>query len=335
MRNPHGGGHPTMVDVAADAGVSLKTVSRVVNGAPNVDPAMAERVAASIDRLGYQRNALAASLRSGARDTIGFVSADLSNTFYMRVAAAAAAAALERGIRLIVASSEEDAAAERTLTLDLCQRQVGGLLVVPTASDHRYLAPEAARGTPVVFLDRPGRGIVADEFLIDNRGGARAAVAELLAAGHERVAVLLDAPTIFTMSERRAGALDAFAALGRAADPRLIVEDLHTPAAARAALERLLDTERPPTAVFCANNRSTVGALEAILAADAPVALTGFDDFELSGLVPRPIRVVDYDVAELGARAARTLLDRISGADETEPRTRLQPTRLVDRGLRR
>jgi LacI family transcriptional regulator len=90
MRNPRGDVHPTMVDVAADAGVSLKTVSRVVNGAPNVDPAMAERVAASIDRLGYQRNALAASLRSGARDTIGFVSADLSNTFYMRVAAAAA-----------------------------------------------------------------------------------------------------------------------------------------------------------------------------------------------------------------------------------------------------
>src|SRR3546814_2939631 len=101
-------GRPTMVDVASDAGVSLKTVSRVINGQPNVDAALIERVNTSIARLGFHRNALAASLRSGSRDTIGFLAADLSNTFYMTVAAAVSAIAIRRGMQVILASSEAD-----------------------------------------------------------------------------------------------------------------------------------------------------------------------------------------------------------------------------------
>lgn len=325
-------GRPTMVDVAADAGVSLKTVSRVINGQPNVDAALIERVNASITRLGFHRNALAASLRSGSRDTIGFLAADLSNTFYMTIAAAVSTIAIRRRMQVIMASSEEDAAAERTLALDLCQRRVGGLLLVPAGGDQSYLAGEAAAGTPVVFLDRPGGGLDGDAVLIDNRGGARDAVAELLRAGHERIAVLLDSPSIFTMAERRDGVLDAFAQAGRDADPSLIVTGLHTPAAARDAMERLLDTDRPPTAVFCGNNRSTIGALEAILPRDADVAVTGFDDFELAEVLPRRIRVVDYDTERLGTVAAETLFARIDGHASAEPSRFLLPTRIVDRG---
>lgn len=326
-------GRPTMVDVAADAGVSLKTVSRVINAEPNVDAAMAARVTASVERLGYHRNALAASLRSGTRDTIGFVSADLSNTFYMAIAAAVSAVARERGMQVIIASSEENPATERTLALDLAQRRVAGLIVVPSGDDQAYLDSEVQRGTPVVFLDRPGRGIRADELLIDNRGGARAAVAELLAVGHEKIAVLLDAPDIYTMVERRAGAEEAFAAAGRIPDPRLVIDGLHTPAHARAAMTALLAGPDAPTAVFCGNNRVTIGALEALFVADADVALSGFDDFELSHLLPRAIRIVDYDTSELGARAARTLLDRIDGTASAS--TFLLPTHLVTRGLGR
>lgn len=323
---------PTMIDVAAAAGVSLKTVSRVINSEPNVDPAMTARVHEAIGQLGYHRNALAASLRSGTNDTIGFVSADLANTFYMEVAAALSAVAVKRRMHVVMASSEEDPGTERQLALDLCMRRVAGLILVPTASDHSYLAAEVDRGIPVLFLDRPGTGIVADAVLIDNRGGARAAVAELLADGHERIAILLDAPEIFTMRERRDGAWEAFAAAGREPDPALVVTGLHTPRAAREAMERLLDSPHPPTAVFCGNNRVTVGALEAILPRAADVAVTAFDDFELSGLLPRRIRVVAYDVAELGTMAATVLLDRIADHSPHDPTTRLVPTRLVDRG---
>jgi len=324
-------GRPTMVDVAADAGVSLKTVSRVINAEPNVDPAMIERVQASVARLGYHRNALAASLRSGNRDTIGFIAADLSNTFYMAVAAAVSSIASRERMHVVMASSEEDADTERALALDMCQRQVGGLIVVPTADDHSYLAREVELGTPVVFLDRPGSGIPGDAILLDNRGGARAAVAEMLEEGHRRIAVLMDARAIYTMGERWRGVLDAFAAVGREPDPALVIEDLHTPALAREAMQRLLDSDDAPTAVFCANNRATIGALEAILPARADVAVAGFDDFELSRLLPHRIRIVDYDLADLGARAARTLLARAQNPATTS-HTQLVSTRLVDRG---
>ena len=324
-------GRPTMVDVAADAGVSLKTVSRVINGQPNVDAGLIERVNASIARLGFHRNALAASLRSGSRDTIGFLAADLSNTFYLTVAAAVSAVAIGRGMQVIMASSEEDAQSERTLALDLCQRRVGGLILVPAGEDQSYLRGEVAAGTPVVFLDRPGGGLEGDAVLIDNRGGAHAGVAELLRDGHERIALLFDSPSIFTMTERRQGFLDAFAEAGRTPDPALLVSDLHTPAAAREAMERLLTAEHPPTAVFCANNRSTIGALEAILPRDADVAVTGFDDFELAQVLPRRIRIVDYDTDRLGTVAAETLFARIDDAGR-EPARFLLPTRLVDRG---
>ncbi|WP_295784049.1 LacI family DNA-binding transcriptional regulator [uncultured Microbacterium sp.] len=324
-------GRPTMVDVAAEAGVSLKTVSRVINGEPHVDPGMAARVLDAVDRLGYHRNALAASLRSGDRDTIGFIAADLSNTFYMAIAAAVSAVASRERMHLVMASSEEDAVRERTLALDLCQRQIGGLIVVPTAVDHSYLSREVELGTPVVFLDRPGSGIPADAILLDNRGGARDAVAELLADGHRRIAVLLDAGGIFTMTERLAGAREAFAAAGLDLDPALVVEGLHTPAVARDAVDRLLDAQEPPTAVFCANNRITIGALEAVVSRGSTVAITGFDDFELSRLLPRRIRIVDYDITALGARAAETLLTRRADP-ATGSHTHLVPTCLVDRG---
>lgn len=324
-------GRPTMVDVAADAGVSLKTVSRVINGEPNVDPAMIERVQAAVARLGYHRNVLAASLRSGNRDTIGFIAADLSNTFYMAVAAAVSAVAARERMHLVMASSEEDAATERTLALDLCQRQVGGLIVVPTADDHSYLQREVELGTPVVFLDRPGTGIPADTILLDNRGGARAAVAELLAAGHRRIAILLDARSIYTMSERWAGVEEAFKEVGREPDPARVIDAVHTPASAREVMLRLLDDDDPPTAVFCANNRLTIGALEAILTRGAAVDVAGFDDFELSRLLPRRIRVVDYDIVDLGRYAAETLLRR-AASPATSSHTHLLPTRLVDRG---
>lgn len=322
---------PTMVDVAGDAGVSLKTVSRVINGVSTVDPALVERVQDSIARLGFRRNTMAANLRSGSRDTIGLVTADLANTFYTTVARAVSAVAMERNIQVLMASTDEDPGTEQRIVRDMSERSVGGLIVVPSGDDQEVLEAERRRGTAVVFLDRPANGVSADAVLIDNRGGARAAVAELLAAGHRRIGVLLDSLSIYTMAERKAGAVEAYTDIGVPIDDDLITTDLHTPDHARAEMERLLSSDDPPTAVFCANNRVTIGALEAILPREVPVEVTGFDDFEAAHLISRRIRVVDYDADLLGRTAAEQLLARIAG-DDSPPRTTFIPTRLVNRG---
>lgn len=324
---------PTMKDVAASAGVSLKTVSRVVNAAPNVDPSLADRVAAAVAELGFRRNDLASSLRAGrTTSTIGLIIEDLANPFYSSIASAVAKVARERDTLLITSSVEENPDRERALILELCQRRVDGLLIVPAGDDHSYLRMEIEMGTPAIFLDRPAVGLDADAVLLDNQGGAASAIDRLVAGGHRRIGVLLDAPTIFTTKERLAG---VWSAVDRAGLPRrdvLVADTLHEPAVAAAALAGMLDLADPPTAVFCGNNRVTVGALGELVRRDAAVDLIGFDDFEASALMPRPFSVVTYDDREVGRQGAELLFLRIDGARDPH-RTVVLPTHIEARGV--
>ncbi len=321
-----------MVDVALDAGVSLKTVSRVVNQVPTVDPVLVEKVLTSIKKLGFRRNEVAASLRSGGETkTIGLITADLSNTFYATLSSAVASVARSHDFQVIMASSEESPELERSTALALCQRRVSGLIIVPTSSDHSYLRPEVELGIPVVFVDRPGAGLDADSIVVDNRWGAYAAAERLLNAGHRRIALLLDSLSIFTMRERHAGVQDACAAFQVELNPELIAVGVHSPEQAVQTMAEMLSLDDPPTAVVCGNNRSTIGAVEEIWRRGAKVEVVGFDDFEMSRLLPQAVTIVDYDTAALGTIAADRLFERIAG-DASPPSARLLPTHLVTRG---
>src|SRR3954447_17864489 len=159
---------PTMRHVAERAGVSLKTVSRVINHEQAVSPATGERVRAAIGELGFRRNALASSLRRGSTSaTLGLVIEDVANPFYSAVAQAVESAARERGFLLITGSCEEDPQRERELIQTLMGRRVDALLLVPAGRerDHQWIEREVLQTTPVVFLDRPPRGIEADTVL--------------------------------------------------------------------------------------------------------------------------------------------------------------------------
>src|ERR671934_938311 len=207
-----------MRDVASTAGVSLKTVSRVVNGEAGVKADTAARVEAAIARLGFARNDVARSLRHGRAGAIGLVIEDVANPFYSAIARAVEDAAHARGHILITGSCEEDPTRERQLVLRLLRRLVDALLIVPAGSDHRYLLPELGAEVPIVFLDRPPRDVDTDTVLLDNVGGARAGVEHLLRQGHERIAFVGDSPELFTAGERLSGYR---AALGDAgAEPR-------------------------------------------------------------------------------------------------------------------
>ncbi|MGI5237855.1 LacI family DNA-binding transcriptional regulator [Dactylosporangium sp. CA-139066] len=321
-----------MADVAARAGVSLKTVSRVVNDAPHVQPELAERVLAAVAELGFRRNHLASSLRSGqATATIGLLIEEIANPFYATIAGAAAEMARQRDTMLIIASSEEDPAREQQLLRDMCARRVDGLLVVPAGHDHSFLRAEVELGTPVVFLDRPAGKLRADTVLLDNRGGARAGVRRLVEAGHRRVAVLLDSIGVYTMRERLDGAQDALVEAGAPYDNRLVRDGVRDPAAAGRVVAELLDQPDPPTAFFSLNNRITLGVIEELYRRGSDAALLAFDDFDLARLVPYPLTVIAYDAGEL-ARAATELLFRRIDGDRSWPHTVVLPTELVARG---
>lgn len=155
-----------MLDVAREAGVALKTVSRVVNGEPGVRPATAQRVNKAIARLRYQRNDLARRLRSHSPTaTLGLVVEDLASPFSATLARAVEDAVRDLGWLLVTGSTDGDAERERDLVNALIERQVDGLVIVPAGSDQRYLLPELRRGTPAIFLGRPPGGVEADTVL--------------------------------------------------------------------------------------------------------------------------------------------------------------------------
>jgi len=321
---------PTMWDVARDAGVSLKTVSRVVNGEGGVRPETAARVHEAIAALGFRRNDIARMLRQGRSSrTIGLVIEDVANPFYSAITRAVEELARERGYLVIASSSDEDPSRERDLIRLLCERRVEGLLVVPAGEDHRFLLPELRMGTPVVFMDRPPGNLDADAILIDNLGGARRAVEHLLAHGHRRIGMVGDLPAILTAVERRQGYVEALTAAGIGLEDRLVRLGSHDVAAAEEATRALLALRDPPTAIFTANNRNTVGALKAIRTAGPRTAVVGFDDFELADLLS--ITVVAHSPAEMGRQATELLCRRLEG-DRSPPRRIVLPVHLIPRG---
>ena len=325
-------GQATMRDVAEAAGVSLKTVSRVVNLEAGVRPELQRRVEEAIAALGFRRNVAARSLRTGHRiGSIGLIVADLMNPFYSSVAKAVEGVAARHGDVIIIGSSGEDATRERELVTNLLHRPVDGLIVVPAGNDHRYLEPERRMGAQIVFLDRGAGRIDADAVVLNNSGGATLGVAHLIRRGHRRIGFVGDSVGVRTAGERLDGYRDALAAAGIPYDEELV--RLGSPAVdmAETATRQLLGLDNPATAFFAANNRQCIGVLRAIRSAGRPIAVVGFDDFELADLLPVPVTVIAYDPAELGRAASELLFSRMAG-DARPPQRIVIPTRLIQRG---
>lgn len=322
-----------MHDVAKLAGVSLKTVSRVVNKEPSVRSSTLERVNEAIATLGFQRNDLARSLRPGqTSSTIGLVIGDVGNPFFSGIARAVEDVAREHDYLMVAGSSGEDPRHERELLATLYARRVDGILVVPAAGEHRFLQPEIDRGLHVVFVDRPPVDVAADAVLLDNLGGARRGVEHLIAQGHRRIGLLADDPDIYTARQRIQGYRDAMAAAGLEIDPQLLRLGCTDVIAARAEAGSLLDLDAPPTAIFAINNRMSLGALRALHERpDRLIALVGFDDLEYADMLRTPVTVVAHDPQAMGRRAAEVMFDRLAGST-APPRELVLPTTLLVRG---
>ncbi|MGE7384075.1 LacI family DNA-binding transcriptional regulator [Streptomyces sp. NPDC004126] len=320
-----------MKDVAARAGVGLKTVSRVVNGEPGVTPDTERRVQEAIEELGFRRNDSARVLRKGRTATVGLVLEDLADPFYGPLNRAVEEVARTHGALLINGSSAEDPDRERELALALCARRVDGLIVIPAGDDHRYLEPEIRAGVATVFVDRPACGIEADVVLSDSFGGARDGVAHLIAAGHRRIGFIGDHARIHTATERLRGYREAMARAGLPVSEAWVSLGSTAPERVAAAAGAMLAGPEPVTAVFAGNNRVTVTVVRVLAALPRPVALVGFDDFELADLLRPGVTVVAQDPAALGRVATDRLFQRLAGTPL--PPTRIElPTRLVPRG---
>lgn len=325
----------TMRDVAALAGVSIKTVSRVINGAPSVSDALRDRVTGAIARLDFRPNLAASSLRraDGATRQIALLLEDVANPFSAALSRAVEDAARERGTLVLAGSLDEDPLRETELVRAATLHRVDGILLVPAGPDHGYLEREVRNGTPVVFADRTPRGLAADAVLATNEEGAREAVLHLADHGHTEIAFLGGERRVSTSAERLAGYRAALAERGLAERPGRVADDLPDAGSAARAVAAMLDSGDPPTALFTAQNLVTIGAIRTLQerGLHGRVAVAGFDDFPMADLLLPRVTVVAQDVAGIGALAVRRLFERIAG-DASPPREERVPTSLVVRG---
>jgi LacI family transcriptional regulator len=327
----------TVKDIARVAEVSPMTVSRVLSGGKNVRPALREHVERVIAEVGYHRNENARSLRPGQRSgLVGVMITNIGNPYYAGVVQGIEQVVAATGRRILVGTTNEDADLERQLLSDFLGRQVEGLVVVPVGQDVDRFTTARLNDAPLVLASRTVADVPADAVLIDDVHGARDATSLMLDDGHRRIAFLGNKVTVSTGQRRLAGFRSAFDAHGVAPDESLVVLGLQDAATAEGAMRDLLARPEPPTAVFAANNRISVGAIRAIAKAltdgriDSPPRLSAFDSFDFADMAPFPLSVIDHDPAELGRVAARMLLSRLDGsADGEAPRLVELPVHIV------
>lgn len=323
----------TMTDVAARAGVSLKTVSRVVNNEPHVRPLVEERVRTAIRELGYRPDSRARDLATaGPGRLLGYVQVDAANPFFASVYRGLEDVVREADFLVIAGSTDADATTETALVEAFTELRVVGIVVAAARGSDELLRREIAQGVPVVCVDRLVPGLECDTVVADNREGTAAAVTHLWQRGHRRIAFLGGDPQVWTASERLAGYRQALHTLGGEAESDLVVVDVGDASRADVAARRLLVSDRPPTAMFCAQDRITAGVIAALHAEGRQhdIAVFGFDEIPFAAQLDPSVSVVAQDPYGMGRSAGQLLVDRLEGRRMTAARM-VVPTQLRHR----
>lgn len=323
-------------EVAKRAGVSIATVSYVLNGKRNVSPEVREAVLKAVQEVHYVPNVVAKSLRERRTKTLGCIVPDISNPFFASLIKAFESAARHKGFRVVVGNTEENERVEEDLMYNLLARKVEGIALVPTRNSLSYLQLLRER-VPIVIVDRLTADDTFDAVGAQNEEGAYRATTFLLEQGHRRILFLVSDLTLVNIQERLNGYRRAHLERKLPLKPASIVEcGRVTRSQTQEYVTQALETLRP-TAVIAATNRLTLVALEAArrlgLSIPRDLSLVGFDDFEWSSLLDPPLTVVAQPVEAMGQEAFRVLLDRITyGEASPQPFNVRLPCTLVVRG---
>jgi LacI family transcriptional regulator, galactose operon repressor len=301
---------PTMVDVAREAGVALRTVSRVVNDDPTVGPEYVAKVRAAIAALNFRPDERARQLRTGVTGTIGAA--------VRRIAEAnPALAAIEQtayaaGLTVLTSSTDFDEVREREILTSMCRQRLDGIIVEPIGKNHGYLEPELEAGVPVVAMDRPMSGISVDCVMSDNAFGIGMAFHHLHQHGHRRIAYIGDSERVFSGRERASAFRAALVAHGQPVEGLVHPGEITADRVA-AALDTVLGGTDPATALVTGNPDTTIAVLRRLGAqAASRLAIVGFDEVPLADLLQPALTVVAQDTAAIGRTAVELLCARIA-----------------------
>jgi len=309
-------------DVAAHAGVSVGTVSNVLNRPEIVARTTRDRVHAAIKALGFVRNESARQLRAGRSRTIGLVVLDVANPFFTDVARGVEDEAAAAGLAVILCNTDEQLDKEQRYLELLEEHRVQGVLITPVGEADRRLAPLQQRGTPVILVDSRSPSGRQCSVAVDDVLGGDAAMTHLLAEGHERISFVGGPVSLRQVADRRDGAVRALVRAGRAASDLEFIETsaLNVAAGQRAGAEiAALAPRQRPTAAFCANDLVALGLLQEMtrqrIRVPDELAIVGYDDIEFAAAAAVPLSSVRQPRQELGRMAAQLLLEEALGTD--------------------
>ena len=327
-------GATTIKEVAAEAGVSTASVSRVLAGVDGVTREVRERVRAAAAKLNYHPNRLARSLRVGQRKVIGVIIPDLRNPFFTAVAYGVEGTLYRAGYTLQLGNSDGQPEREQ-LQLGIMRGEgVAGLVFIAGNRPSANYDVLRSWDIPLVAVDRSPGGLEVDLVCSNNREGMRQAASHLLSLGYPEVAMVTGPAGIDVAEERLGGYRDALRNAGMPLREELIIRSDFRQEGGYAAMTRLLDMPKPPRAVVVANNLMTLGALQAIgerqVRIPDDLALVGFDDMPWASFLRPPLTTVAQSAEELGQVAAQLLLDRLKDPQRVVRQVVL-PTRLMIR----
>jgi LacI family transcriptional regulator len=322
----------SITDVARQAGVSVGTVSNVLNRPERVAPATLARVRAAIEELDFVRNASARQLREGRIRAVGAVVLDIANPFFTEMSRGIEDRLAQDDYTLMLCSSDEDPGREARYLQLFAEQGVDGILVTPSQRTLDNLERIRNRGTSVVLLDHSSPLEELPSVAVDDVAGGRLAVDHLVSQGHRRIGFLNGPLSIRQCIDRRDGAIAGMLAAGLDPATHLVeaeMDFLNAGAGAR-AMAQLLDAPGPrPTAVFCVNDLTALGAMRTLrersIAVPEEMAVVGYDDVHFAAELAVPLTSVRQPMHEIGYRAADLLLADTDAVEQVL----FQPTLVV------
>ena len=324
---------PTIGDVARKAGVSKVTVSRVLNGAANVNAQTRERVERVIADLDFHPNFAARSLRSRQTLTLALVVPDITNVFWTTVARGIEDTAQRCGYSIILGNTDENPEKQKTYLKSILQQRVDGVIIAPANRDAEKIRPLKERNIPTVVVDRKLEGWDVDSIRGDSAGGARSLVEHLLSLGRRKIAVVTGPRGASTAEERVAGYCLALRKERIHIDLNLVRWGEFKTLSGERLTGELLDEGIKPDAIFAANNLVALGALECLLKrglrVPQDIALVCFDEMADAARLFQFFTVAAQPAYEIGVAAATQLLKRIQGEDSAPPREDILPSHLA------
>lgn len=313
-------------------------MSRVINGSAQVNEYTRRRVEQAIRRLNYHPDQIARSLRVRKTNTVGFLVPDIGNPFFPEVLKGLEGVCSAAGYAIVLQNTDEKVGQERVAVSALLSQRVDGIVAIPVKDTGPSIATVQRSVVPVVplvLIDRHVPALNVDAVIIDNEGGAAAAVEHLIALGHRRIGVIHGPKSCTPGSGRWAGAVSALKRFGLPFEEPYVLEGDFRKASGYRLTRRLMGLPEPPTALFVGNNLMTIGAYECLrdmgLRIPEDVSLVGFDDFDLANYLAPPITVVDRPMEEMGRVAGQLLLGRMNGTLQGPPELVVLPTRLLIR----